>query len=794
MGFCLVCLSFQAWGFRVIESADKFIAENEFFKVCFDKKHNFVLNGFFVCDGENFIKSLQVVADVENGKPKSCIESYGRNRGVTIKRTSDRVALSVHWQNEYFDVSKEITIFKSEPIVSIHYDFYIVNRPALRVLASPIIDFTDRVRRIGYCDRSGKIHRLKVSEFSKQPFGKFSCKKPGIWYSAGNKESGLVIVIPKLISEYGNFAWPVEFGRGRQLVRNYDVGRAGMFFPHKLAFGSPDTKFSATVVLSGYCDGRVKAAVKRIGRVMEIEKPVFKRARRNVSARYYGCLGVADVWVDWQSGLHRRREKLDRARRLGERVFTICGAKNQYLSFQIIVNPRNRTKLEDARIGNCPFESEIRLCRYIRLDEPSRIFPERSTDDYPSYWPDPLVAFRPVMIEQGYNQGIWITVYIPTGAKSGVYNANALLKIGEKSVSVNFAIRVFDFSLPTPRTFKNVTDVYGEMIRQGRGQSPRKFVDAYSSKIEKLYADLFARYNLSVVSYYERAFELDVLGEYWRKSSAVGLPGGEAMIIFEGKYWPKYSGGKKYEGGDDEYFRAAVETFKKRIGYYRRAGVRGKIYAIITDDALYRKEYRKFLERFVPLVRGLDDELVLVGCVKSNFDNWQADLFDVVITGFDVSADVEKAIAEALKSGKISARWAVLNRWTAIDSEPVELRSIFWRLFDKGITGSWHWDGLWFWFLTDDVYNHPKMNNWWGEGYLVYPPGDNPVPSMRLAQIRAGIDDYEYLTILKKLSAKKILLRFRNLSDISAIELEKSRVKIAETIEHLKRGKSNEAK
>ncbi len=792
MGFWVVFLPLYSKAFEVKREDDTLIVQNQLIRIIFDSKHNFVITNFSF-RGKRLLKSVQVVADIENPKKTSYLEYYATTKRVNIKQDSDKFTLQVHWQNKYLDTQKTITIFKKYPVVVVHYDFYIINRLPLRVFSAPLIDLDDRFESVSYQDRVGKVHSCKVADLSKKPFGKFSCKNPGIWYSAKNKINGLLIVVPKLISEYGNFTWPPEFGGGRQLVRNYDVGRVGVFFPHRLAYGSPDTRFSATVVLSAYRNGNIKSTIDTISKLTGIEEPKFKPAPKNTSARYKGFRDGIDLWVDWQSGLHRKNEKISKERK-SSNPFEIYSAKNQYISFQVIINPKTEVKLKNVYVENIPFTSEIRLCKYIKLPKPSRIFPERDPRDYPSYWPDPLIKFQPIKINGGINQGIWITIYIPQDTIANTYRGKVKLEFEEKSIYTDFNLHVFDFALPTPRTFKNITDVYGEMIRNGRGQSPRKYIDAYSSEIENLYAELFTKYNLSVISYYERPFSVDVIKKYWQRCSAISLPGSEAMIIFEGKYWPKYLNGKKYTKGDANYLKSAVEVFRRRIDYYRQAGLTSKIYAIITDDALYRKDFREFLSKFIPNIRILDDKLVIVGCIKSNFDEELAELFDVVITGVDLDDDIESAITQAIDSGKIQAHWSVLNQWTAIDADPIELRTIFWKLFTKGITGNWNWDGLWFWFLTDDVYAKPKLNNWWGEGYLVYPPNYDPAPSIRLAQIRAGIDDYEYLTILKNLGREDLLPKISQVSTISVDRLEKYRIKVGKTIEMMKKGVNYEPK
>jgi hypothetical protein len=56
----------------------------------------------------------------------------------------------------------------------------------------------------------------------------------------------------------------------------------------------------------------------------------------------------------------------------------------------------------------------------------------------------------------------------------------------------------------------------------------------------------------------------------------------------------------------------------------------------------------------------------------------------------------------------------------------------------------------------DDVLYGPVSGAYWpGEGRLVYPPGQigstEPAPSMRLKYLRDGIQDYEYVQLLKNL-------------------------------------------
>jgi hypothetical protein len=74
-----------------------------------------------------------------------------------------------------------------------------------------------------------------------------------------------------------------------------------------------------------------------------------------------------------------------------------------------------------------------------------------------------------------------------------------------------------------------------------------------------------------------------------------------------------------------------------------------------------------------------------------------------------------------------------------------------------GLTGILYWRvDLWTDAPWRDVYGYREAGNFYpGEGMLLYPGGevgvDSVVPSMRLKWIRKGVEDYEYVAILKRL-------------------------------------------
>jgi len=95
-----------------------------------------------------------------------------------------------------------------------------------------------------------------------------------------------------------------------------------------------------------------------------------------------------------------------------------------------------------------------------------------------------------------------------------------------------------------------------------------------------------------------------------------------------------------------------------------------------------------------------------------------------------------------------------------IEFPPIDYRMMFWQCFEYGAEGFLYW-GTTHWDLSCQggerwpeapwiPYNRQPGHN--GCGYLIYPgPDGTPLPSIRLSLVRDGIEDYEYLYLLRGL-------------------------------------------
>lgn len=100
-----------------------------------------------------------------------------------------------------------------------------------------------------------------------------------------------------------------------------------------------------------------------------------------------------------------------------------------------------------------------------------------------------------------------------------------------------------------------------------------------------------------------------------------------------------------------------------------------------------------------------------------------------------------------------------------IDQDAIDHRILFWQTWQKNAVGFLYWQTVYWYGLMPKkegdatwpqapwdqtqvaTYREFKVN---GDGWLIYPgPGVEPYPSVRLENIRDGIEDYEYLWLLR---------------------------------------------
>lgn len=151
-----------------------------------------------------------------------------------------------------------------------------------------------------------------------------------------------------------------------------------------------------------------------------------------------------------------------------------------------------------------------------------------------------------------------------------------------------------------------------------------------------------------------------------------------------------------------------------------------------------------------------------------------------------------------------------------VESIPMSMRLYSWMQYEYGIEGVLYWDCVnWSGFPGGDPYEDVLKNGWGGgEGILLYPGAKyglkTPVSSIRLEQLRAGQQDYEYIYMLNEymvannleISAQDVVAKIGEkfyyggaytCEDCSEVEFEQCRIKILDILDAFAKGNNEVA-
>jgi hypothetical protein len=504
--------------------------------------------------------------------------------------------------------------------------------------------------------------------------------------------------------------------------------------------------------------------------------------------------GIASVWaindgekVKRDDLAHPEREKNSvwDGRRVG-----IFGARNEIVAFQVML----QAGAEGARTVDVALSELVRAPGGERLawktetpdptDTRDRQI-ERFTEHYlniekpsPPGWfynydakpkgmggwtPDALVPANakpgkggmPFDVAANLNQGVWFDVYIPKDRPAGAYEGEIrITEDGKEVKTLPVTLRVFDFTLPDENHFKAMLSFEDDQLAARHGRGDETLIAAYHR--------LAHRHRVEFTSAYSpRASqaELDRLsGEAFTPERGYEGPGqGVGYTIVPASFY----GISQSWQGDRAW--ATADAF---MTWLAKVKPEATTFLYILDEPPK--------SRF-PWIKALCDKhhanpgpgqklpmFVTKGPTKEL--EGAIDVWCTVTNEFSL----DRAKAEQAKG----RRWWVYNGQRPYagtqlnDAPPVDCRVTPWASWKYGVE-------LWFYWHVDHWLHNSQAprgdQNVWadpvtfahdgrfnGDGVLVYPGQDQlfpaedrgipgPVASIRLKNIRRGMQDYEYL-------------------------------------------------
>ena len=481
-------------------------------------------------------------------------------------------------------------------------------------------------------------------------------------------------------------------------------------------------------------------------------------------------------------------------------------ARNECESAQILVTAGDAGAISNVNVevsalvtaDGVRFGGDVTWQRtgYIRRQRPHHPHPCGAPADE-NWLPDPLLPPAPFSVRASATQGVWLTARAEESAKPGVYRGEVVISAGGQPLrTVTLTLRVRGFS--NPKTFGMPT-AFCVMDGFTRAQYPDRF-DEMKRKTHDLM--LSHRLNPDDISRTEPPRIEDLLYAREKGMNRFNILNLVPKPAKPGK-WVCYSPLSAYTPAFYEELKARLTPY---VAELRKHGLEKSAYLYGFDERPH-EYYPAIGELWRKLKADFPDIPVMTTAMmyrdmrdgKAYPEQEITDWFCPLTSVYD------PALSERLRAQGRQVWWYVCcgptypqANFASLEYPFVEGRLLGW------LTYRYHSDGLLFWhvnlwpdrpplkiedaFLTAwEAENSLRMP---GDGQLLYPGIDGPLPSIRLANVRDGIEDFEWLTMLEQKKGRSeseamLAEQVRGMTDFerSPDALRKTRARLADALE-----------
>jgi len=358
--------------------------------------------------------------------------------------------------------------------------------------------------------------------------------------------------------------------------------------------------------------------------------------------------------------------------------------------------------------------------------------------------PDPLFPESPGTINANKPQSIWITISVPRNTSPGIYTTSVHLKTDKSKIDVPLQLEVFDFALPQKPAL--ITNAAASNMPASARDNMRKRLLANRITSEISYNGGVQSLSLTVNPDNTVTVDWAAWDAIMEKYFSDGMNNflvprllfGDISAMYRDGAW---IGGVKY--GTPEWRKAVGDYVKQMYTHLQQKGWLKNAIWEIYDEPMGTKP-RAIVSDIAALVRQNAPE------AKIMVTGWPVNPIDPNI---DIWCPQRNTYLPQMRQFSKGDFWNYNNALFRIDipSGLTEMRDETWWMWNNDITGLLWWDTTYGW--SSDLYNsltpYPKSN---GQGFLFYPGADGDkskvIDSMRIAAYRAGVNDYDYFTLL----------------------------------------------
>ncbi len=367
------------------------------------------------------------------------------------------------------------------------------------------------------------------------------------------------------------------------------------------------------------------------------------------------------------------------------------------------------------------------------------------------WFADPLLHSARFDVKKEDIQPVWVTIRVPEGTPPGDYAGAITVKpqnAGAKTVPVR--LKVWGFEIPVRKNTLKLALAWSE----GISQSIHGKTDWEARGLRRKYVDMLLAHRIGPDDIYRGA------PQSVEDAAYAAARGATAINLFN-VGWPA------------SYTDAQIEAILKKIEgvwkAYQDAGIAGKAYIYGFDETYHEKAIKQVYGAIGKKFPGLK-RAVSVGWRGHEAVIDEVDIWSMSTGTYWYNFHQQEAMWEKLRA-KGQQFWMYLssssgpprpNVW--IENALIESRSLGWILYQHDA------DGLLYYFINIAEHGTPKPidetagpRTPWnpntfaainGDGHLIYAGKSGPLSSVRLANLRDAIEDYEYLKTLERLLLK----------------------------------------
>jgi hypothetical protein len=426
----------------------------------------------------------------------------------------------------------------------------------------------------------------------------------------------------------------------------------------------------------------------------------------------------------------------------------LYAARGEYESFQIVVTAPS-SELKNANVmvtdlrsasGKIISKENVTLYRehYVQVREPSPTYGGQTNPSMGAGWyPDGLIPFVhpqtkaalkgaslqavPFNVSANNNQPIWVDIFVPRDTKAGEYRGKYMVSSDRGNSTGQISLTVGKFELPLRPSLN----------------SSFQFWEAKSkaNNIELLKHKLMPK-------------DVDPSDERFLISKW-------GLTSTDLSFWS----GANYQTCKMDA-APSIKDIKNRAAKHQKDLL---LYNFSADEIDHCPNLEAVMQQWgANLQQSGIKNLVTMKPRPSFYQNIAKSVVDIWVLSPNMYEQGKSQVAQVLQKGHQVWSYNTLVQDNYAPHWEIDFAPINYRIQPGFINQSLGLNGLLYWRIdlwTKDPWNDiqtykEKKSSYPGEGMLVYPGAavgvDGVVPSMRLKWLRDGVEDYEYIEILKK--------------------------------------------